>query len=147
MNRPLALALIIAAAVPMGAQNTTRFSAEAPIKNFKLPMYTVPDGYRTWLIRGTEALVRGANDIDVSELTLTIFSGDAHEKIETMILSPSAHVAPENQTASGNATIRVINDAYEASGTGWHFDHKAGTVSIDRHVKVVLHGELKGFLK
>jgi hypothetical protein len=147
MNRPLVLALLLVAAGPMGAQNSTRISADAPIKNFKLPMYTVPDGYRAWLIRGTEAHIRGANDIDVSELTLTVFTGDAREKIETMILSPSAHVAPEDQTATGTTGIRVINDAYEASGDGWHFDHKANKVSIDRHVKVVLHGALKGFLK
>ncbi|HVU16169.1 MAG TPA: LPS export ABC transporter periplasmic protein LptC [Candidatus Didemnitutus sp.] len=149
MSRLLTFTLAVAAiaVAPAGAQNSTRISTDAPITNFKLPVYKVPEGYRAWLIRGTEAHVKGANDIDIDELNLTVFSGDAREKIDTVILSPKAHVAPEDEIASGPAGIRIVNDEYEAGGVGWRYDHKAKKVSIDHNVKVILHGELKGFLK
>jgi len=146
-NLPTLLALLGFAVLPAGAQSPTRISADAPIVNFRLPTYTVPDGYRAWLVRGSEARVAGPNDITIKELTMTIFSGDAKEHIETMILSPSAKVAPADQIATGDDTIRVINDNFEATGVGWRYEYKDKKVSIARHVRVVLHSELKGLLK
>lgn len=150
MNRLLSVSLLLAVGVavaPVGAQNSTHISTDAPITNFKLPIYKLPEGFRAWLIRGTEAHVKGANDIDIDELNLTVFTGDAREKIDTVILSPKAHVAPEDEIASGPAGIRIINDDFEATGVGWHYEHKARKVSVEHHVKLILHGELKGFLK
>jgi hypothetical protein len=128
-------------------QSSARISSDAPIINFRLPNYTVPGGFRAWLVRGSEARVVGPNDIDIKGLTMTIFSGDKSERIETVILSPAAKVAPEDQVATGDSEIRVINDGFEASGTDWRYDYKAKKVSIARHVRVVLHSELKDLLK
>jgi lipopolysaccharide export system protein LptC len=141
---PLLLALAV---LPAFGQRSAQISPEAPIVNFRLPTYTTPGGYRAWLVRGSEARVLGPNAIDVRELTLTIFTGDARDRIETMILSPAARVAPDDQVATGEESIRVINDDFEATGTGWRYDHKEKKVSITRQVRVVLHGELKGLLK
>ena len=135
------------AAVLAFGQSSTRISSDAPIINFRLPSYTISGGFRAWLVRGTEARVAGPNDINIKELTMTIFSGDARERIETMILSPTAKVAPEDQVATGDGGIRVINDNFEATGIGWRYEHKEKKVSISRHVRVVLHSEFKNLLK
>lgn len=143
---PRHLLLLGLGALAAFGQDSTRISADAPIINFRLPTYT-PGGFRAWLVRGSEARVAGPNDIDIKELTMTIFTGDARDKIETMILSPVAKIAPEDQIATGSGAIRVINDSFEATGAGWRYEHKEKKVSITRHVRVVLQSEFKDLLK
>jgi len=145
LRAPLPVLLALAAA-PVFAQSSASISPDAPVLNFRLPAYTA-DGFHAWLVRGSEARVLGPNAIDVKELTLTIFSGDAHDRTETIILSPAAKVAPEDRVAAGDGAIRIINDSFEAGGTGWHYSYQDKKVSIARHVRVVVQGELKGLLK
>ncbi|MFI5337225.1 MAG: LPS export ABC transporter periplasmic protein LptC [Opitutales bacterium] len=144
--RRLLLAAALGAAGGAAAQTSTQVSANSPIVNFRLPTFT-PDGHRQWLIRGSEAVLRNPNEIDVRELALTIFTGDATDRIDTMILSPVAQVAPEDETAKGSEAIRIINDNFEASGIGWTYSHREKRVSIAKHVRVVLHSELKDLLQ
>ena len=149
MNSRLLLLLLVATLGWVGharAQSATQITANTPIVNFRLPTFT-PDGHRSWLIRGSEAVVREQNLIDVHELALTIFTGDASDRIETMILSPVAQVAPNDQLARGPQSIRLINDALEATGTGWEYIYREKKVSLHRSVRVTIHGELKDLLK
>jgi len=146
---PVAPKLLLAcalAAVPAFGQSSAGISSQEPVLNFRLPAYT-PEGFHAWLVRGSEARVLGPNEIEVKELTLTVFSGDAHDRTETVILSPAAKVAPADRVAGGASTIRIINDSFEATGTGWHYDYREKKVSIAQHVRVVVHGELKDLLK
>ena len=151
MIRPLAkLSLIFLAAVlPALAENSTRVSSKAPIINFSLPTYTNPEGYRNWLIRGSEARLTEPNVIDVKELSLTVFSGDASNRIDTMMLSPAARVLTEEQVITGESSLRVINlnDGFEATGEGWKYTHKNKTVVLTKKVRVVLRAEFKNLLK
>ncbi len=130
----------------VAATAVTQISSQQPIINFSLPNFT-PEGYRSWLIRGTEARYLSANQIDVKELTLSIFSGLADDKVTTMILSPLASVLPTDAVVTGPSTIRVINDEFEATGNEWRYIYKDRRVTIARNVHVVFHAELKEFLK
>ena len=125
---------------------TTQISADKPIINFRLPTFT-PDGHRSWLVRGSEASFASQNQIHIKELTLSIFSGKADGKIETMILSPVARVLPAEAVVTGESTIRVINDEFEATGTDWRYAHKEKKVSIAKNVRVTFRAEFKDFLK
>ena len=125
---------------------TTQVSTDKPIINFRLPTFTT-DGYRSWLVRGSEARFTTRNQIEITELTLTIFTGKADEKIETMILSPTARVLTVESLVTGAGTIRVINDDFEARGAGWRYTHKEKRVSISQNVHVTFRAELKDFLK
>ena len=124
----------------------TQVSSDKPIINFRLPTFT-PEGHRSWLVRGSEAVLADKNQIDVKGLTLSIFSGKSDEKVETMILSPAARVLPAEATATGSDTIRVINDEFEATGSDWKYAHKEKQVNIAKNVRVVFNAELKDFLK
>ena len=64
-----------------------------------------------------------------------------------MILSPTAEVLPNESVVTGPGTIRVINDDFEATGTGWRYLHKEKRVLINRDVHVTFNAELKNFLK
>lgn len=140
------LGLLAALSPAATAQVPTRISSDAPIVNFRLPTFT-PDGFRTSMVRGSEARLVGANQIQVLGLTMTLFSGDQTEKIETMILSPSATLQPDDQTISGDSTIRVINDEFEASGENWRYDHREKRVLITRNVRVAFRAQLANFLQ
>ena len=143
------LAILLAALAGAAAwAASTQISTDKTIINFRSSTFT-PEGFRSWLIRGSEALVHpDQHQITVTELTLSIFPGKAeNEKVETMILSPTAEVLPEESVVTGQKTIRVINDEFEATGSGWRYEHKEKKVSITRNVRVVFHAELKDFLK
>ncbi len=139
-------ALLPAAAAVAALAASTQIAADKPIINFRLPTFT-PDGNRSWLVRGSEAIVASAEQIDIKELTLSLFSGKPDGKVETMILSPSARVLPALSVVTGENTIRVINDEYEATGSGWRYEHKEKRVTIAHNVRVVFNTELKEFLK
>jgi hypothetical protein len=125
---------------------STQVATDKPIVNFRLPDFT-PEGNRSWLLRGSEARYAADGRIDIKELNLTIFSGQPDDRVETLILSPSAEVRPENRTVRGSQTIRVINDRFEATGTGWLYSHPEKRVSIAKNVHVILHTELKDLLQ
>lgn len=143
----LAFAAGVALALPSAsAQTTTRIANDAPIVNFRLPTFT-PEGFRQWLVRGSEARLLSAKEIDIRELTLTVFSGDAQDRIDTMILSPAAHVVTDTQLVSGPSTIRVIRDDLEASGSQWTYDHREKRIIMKQNVRVTFRAELKNFLQ
>lgn len=144
--RPFAVVAALAAAAAAPGQVTTRIASDAPIVNFRLPTFTA-DGHREWLVRGSEARMPSLQEVDVRELTLTIFTGDASERIDTMILSPVAKVLPEQQLVAGAEAIRVLNDEFEASGADWSYDHRAKRISIRKDVRVAFRAELKNLLQ
>lgn len=137
---PLAAAVVAFAA-------TSQISPDKPVINFRLPNFT-PEGYRSWLVRGSQAqYLPTNNEVDVKDLTLSLFSGKSDDKLTTMILSPAAKVLPDKSQVISDSTIRVINDDFEATGTGWRYDHKERRTTIDKKVRVTLHGEINNFLK
>jgi len=126
---------------------TTQISADKPIINFRLPNFT-PEGNRAWLVRGSEAFyLPKENQINVTELTLSVFSGKSDGKLTTMILSPTAQVFPATSIVTGESTIRVINDDFEATGTGWRYAYKEKKTTIQKKVRVSFRAEFKDFLK
>ncbi len=137
--------LLLLAAAP-AARAQTHFSTNAPIVNFRLPTFT-PDGHREWLVRGSEARFANQDQVDITELTLSIFRGDDSDKIETMILAPSAHVTPSESVVTGENTIRVINDDFEITGISWRYEHKQKRVTVAKKVHVTFRAELKDYLK
>ncbi len=140
------LTLAFTLTLPASAQSPTRLSNDAPILNWRLPSFT-PEGYRESLVRGTEARVLNDKEFALTELTLTLFSGDATNRIETILLSPAARVQAADRMVTSDSTLRVINDQFEATGASWRYEHGTKKVSIARNVRVVLQVELKDFLK
>ncbi len=140
----LLLGLCLASATASAAD--TRFATDKPVINFRLPTFT-PEGHRAWLVRGSEARFNGEDRIDIKDLTLSIFTGEADGKLDTLILSPTAELRPGESLASGPGAIRVISDQFEATGTGWKYAHKDKRISIAKNVRVVFHAEFKDLLK
>lgn len=98
------------------------------------------------LLQGTQALV-GPNQVELREMTLTIFTGDEANTVETVILSPLATIQLDREQVRGESTVRVIRDDIEITGQGWSYDHAGKKVSIARNARVVFQAQLPDILK
>ena len=145
---PRFLALLLPAIAGAAAfAVTTQVSADKPVINFHLPNFT-PEGYRSWLVRGSEGhYLPKQNRIEVKELTLSVFTGKSDDKLVSMMLSPAATVLLDESVVTSDSTIRVIDDDFEATGTGWRYEYKNKRTLIRKNVRVTFKAELSDFLK
>ena len=146
MIRPL-LAFAALVSAPLRAQAPPPpASPAAPAVNWVLPIFTDKEGFRSMTLRGSE--IRPAtNRIAVTDLSITIFSGDAAAQIDSMLLSPAALFLPKENRASGDKSVRFIRDDVEVTGVGWTYDHKARKVSLRQNVRVTFRAQLQDILK
>ncbi len=127
-------------AVALGA------STLAPAINWVAPLFT-KDNFHSMTLRGAKASFPNSNQVDVVDLNLTAYSGDAAKRIETVILAPAATFLPKQNLARGESGVRVIRDDLEATGTHWIYDHAEKKVSLTGNVRIVFNAEIKGILK
>jgi hypothetical protein len=128
-------------------QPTPPPSVAVPAKNWVLPLFTAKDGFRSMTLRGSEVKPVGTARVEVVDLSITVFSGDAAAVVETMLLSPAASFFPKEKRATGEKTVRLIRDDIELVGEGWAYDHEGKRVSLARNVRVVFRAQLNDILK
>ena len=121
-------------------------SGAAPAINWVLPLFTDKEGHRSMTLRGSEVRPLGKS-IGVTDLSITIFSGDAHAQVDTILLSPEAVFSPRENLARGDKAVRLIRDDVEVTGTGWSYDHAAKKVSLQQNVRVTFRAQLNDILK
>ena len=125
----------------------------APAVNWVLPLFTDKEGHRSMTLRGSEVTLRGSTagagdrNIVVTDLSITIFSGDAKAEVDTILLSPSAVFSPKENRASGEKAVRLIRDDVEVKGVGWTYDHATKKVSLQQDVRVTFRTQLNDILK
>jgi hypothetical protein len=117
-----------------------------PAKNFTTSTYT-PEGYRSMLMQGTKVRMLTPRLFEFTDTNLTVFSGDASNRVDSVLLSPLARVALDNDIASGPGAIRLIRDDLDLTGEQWTYDHAKKSISIANNVRVVFHSELSDLLK
>ena len=143
--------LVSRAQAPQSAPSPEVPAAPAPVavpaKNWVLPLFTAKDGFRTMTLRGSEVRPVGPARIDVTDLSITVFSGDAAAHVETILLSPAAIFLPKEKRATGEKSVRLIRDDIEVTGEGWTYDHLGKKVSLARNVRVVFRAQLNDILK
>jgi len=121
-------------------------TAAAPAINWVLPLFTDKEGFRSMTLRGTEVRPAGKT-IAVTDLSITIFSGDAKASVDSILLSPQAIFLPKEQLARGDHSVRFIRDDIEVTGFGWAYDHAAKKVSLQQKVRVTFRAQLNDILK
>ena len=118
----------------------------APAVNWVLPLFSDKEGYRTMTLRGTEVRPTGQT-VTVTNLNITIFSGDAAARVDSILLSPAAVFFPKENRVSGDQSVRFIQDDVEVTGTRWSYDHRAKKVSLRENVRVTFRAKLNDILK
>lgn len=161
MKRPLLLLALFAIgfsraqtpAGPAGSEPSRTEPVErapattAPAKNWVLPLFTDKEGFRSMTLRGSEARTPAANRIDVTDLNITVFSGDAAARVDSLLLSPQASFYLKENRATGEKSVRFIRDDVEVTGEVWSYDHALKKVSLARNARVVFRAQLNDILK
>lgn len=135
---------------PVSAERKSGRSVDpttTPAVNWVLPIFTDREGHRSMTLRGSEVRPAAGGSIAVTDLSITIFSGDAAAKVDSVLLSPSAKFFPKEQRASGDKSVRLIQDTIEVTGEDWTYDHAAKKVSINKNVRVTFRAQLNDILK
>ena len=118
----------------------------APAINWMSALFT-KENYHSMTLRGSRASFPASGEINVVNLNLTAFSGDATNRVETVILSTAATVLIKEDLARGDQGMRLIRDDLEATGTQWTYDHAHKKVSLHGRVRIVFNAEFKHLLK
>jgi len=135
-----------APAPPRGIAAANADAEGAPALNWVLPIFTDKEGYRSMTLRGSEVRpFRGG--VTVTDLSITIFSGDAKPAVDSMLLSPVARFVPKENRAAGEKSVRFIRDDIEVTGVGWTYDHAARKISLQQNVRVTFSAQLNDILK
>lgn len=85
--------------------------------------------------------------VTVTDLNITIFTGDATPAVDSILLSPVARFVPKENRASGDKTVRFIRDDIEVTGVGWVYDHDLKKISLQQNVRVTFRAQLNDILK
>jgi hypothetical protein len=143
VNRLLRPLRLLACCALAGAAG---FAAPAPAINWMAPLFT-KDNFRSMTLRGAKASFPASDEVAVVDLSITVFSGDALNHVETVMLSPAATFRPKQNLARGDAGVRIIRDDLEATGVHWTYDHAQKKVSLQGRVRIVFNAEFKNLLK
>ncbi len=141
MKRLALLSLACAAAFARAAE-------QPPAQNWVVHVFSDQQGYRVLSARGSEVRPgKLENTIQVTNLSITVYTGDATARVETIFLSPLATFFPKENRASGDQTVRVVRDDLEATAKKWSYDQQRKHVTLEGDVRIVMNGELPSLLK
>ena len=129
-----------------GATRAEETPATSPAKNWVLPLFT-KEGFRSMTLRGSEARPIGTNRLDVVDMNITVFTGGATAKVESMLLSPAASFFADEKIARGGGSVRFLQDDLEVTGEQWTYDHNAKKVSIAQHARITFAAQLPDLIK
>lgn len=142
--------LLISAATAAEAPNANAAKSNVetgPALGWVFPVFSDKEGYRLFTLRGSSAQFKGTERIDVTGFSAVIFSGDASERVDTVLLSPSATFLPKTNLATGESSVRLIHDDIEVTGVGWNYDHTSKKVSLAHQVRVTFQAQINDILK
>ncbi|HEY4989238.1 MAG TPA: hypothetical protein VII09_05485 [Opitutaceae bacterium] len=133
---------LVASALVAAAQDV---AIAPPARNWTLPLFT-KEGYRQMTLRGDEVHPISADRVDIIGMNVTVFSGTAVPKVDSVLLSPEATFLINEKVARGDKSVRLIRDDVEVTGEGWTYSYAEKKVLISRHAHVVFHSSLPDML-
>jgi hypothetical protein len=111
-----------------------------------LPLFT-KEGYRQMTLRGDEIQQVSSDRVDITGMTVTVFSGGPDARVDSVLMSPAATFLTGERTAKGDGPVRLVRDDIEVSGIGWTYLYNEKKVLISSHAHVVFHASLPDILK
>jgi hypothetical protein len=144
--KPRFLLLLSALAIPLLGADQSAMPGLAPAQDWKLPLFT-KDGFRSMSLRGDRVLPVSSDRIDVENIEITVFSGDAAARVTSVLLSSQASYFPKENIATGPGAVRVIRDNIEISGEDWTYEKEGEKISIHRNARVVFNMKLGDMLR
>ena len=122
-------------------ETTERMKPKAPVKNFRLPRFG-ENGYTQWVLRGSEGIYQSAEQIDVKEMALRIYSGDERMAVELSLDSPEAAILLADNRAVSDVAIEIVGESFRISGVGWSWDGATKQIDVNSQSKVEFYQDL-----
>jgi hypothetical protein len=136
-------AVALAAGAACAAQER---AVPPPARNWTLPLFT-KEGYAQMTLRGDEVRPVTPDRIDVSGLSVTVYSGDAQAKVDSVLTSPEATFMINEKIARGDRSVRLVRDDAEVTGEMWTYSYNEKKVIIARNARVVFHAPMPDILR
>jgi len=117
-----------------GALTPVVFSQITPhsaLKNFKLPKYNETSS-GAYTLSGKEGIYREDGLFEVISATLSLYSGDEKQILETTILSDAAIIDLESDIASGPSYVEIKNEDFFLRGEDWTLDMEKKRITIEK---------------
>ncbi len=131
---PLCAACLLAlVCLPFGAG--AQMTPDAPLKNFRLPMFG-ENGFKEWELRGVEGNYISPEQSEIIGLDLIVFSGDERSLEETRIRSPRARVFMKASRAEGDTSLFVSGLNFSLAGEDWTWDGNAHLITVRQNARV-----------
>ena len=141
----LGLAAIgLLAMVPRGPAQEV--AVTPPARNWTLPLFT-KEGYHQVTLRGDVVRPVSPDRIDATGMTVTVFSGDAAARVDSVLVSPEATFLLSEKVAQGDKAVRLVRDDVDVRGEGWSYNYNEKKVLIYRRTHVVFRSALPDMLK
>lgn len=137
-------------AFPLASARAAKIETTAPIKRFTLPSFTAA-GQRSMLLRGEEARMVSADQIDIEGMLLNIYDPKDPETIQTVLTATSATYLNSTQIAQGKDGFVLKRKDVQMQGTRWTYTHKfknlGRKVVIEGNVQVLFNSQIGNILK
>jgi len=146
MHRSLRTAAAAGALLAGAIATADEIQVAPPARNWALPLFT-KEGYRQMTLRGDEVRPVSNDQVDISGMTVTVFSGDARAKVDSFLSSPEATFMINEKIARGPGAVRLVRDDVEVTGNGWTYYYEQRKVLIARDAHVVFHAAMPDLLK
>lgn len=146
MNRNLLAAALTGLAAALAVASEPVQPSGAPAHKWVLPVFSDREGHRLMTLRGAEVRP-SAEKITIRDLMVTVFTGDAEAKVDSVLITPSAEFLPGRNIVSGDRSVRFLQDDVEVTGGRWTFDQGAKKVSIRGDVRVTFRAKLNDILR
>ena len=143
ISRRLGMAALAVALASVGMAD---IDINPTVKNWSQPLFT-KEGFRKMTLHGDQMKPVTRNELNVVNLNVTVFTGDASAKVTSVVLAPTATFLVSENIAKGKDHVRLIRDDLDISGDDWVYDVEHEKVSIARNTRVVFHEQLPDILK
>ena len=149
------LALFLALLCPLLATAADHgVTADAPITEFKLTVLS-DEGFRSSLLRGSEARYVNDNQIDLVGMQYSTFMENEAGDLDATLLAPTATVFINNKKVKvqGDGAVRLLRKDLDVTGEKWTYEHAGKHDStpkklvIEKNVHVIFRIEMKDILK
>ena len=123
-------------------------TSSAPVTNFKLSVLS-DLGYRSSLLRGSEARYISDSQIDLVGMQYTTFIEGEKGELDSTLLAPTATVFIDKNKVKvhGDENVRLLRKGLDVTGEKWTYDHAQKRILIEKNVHVIFHIEMKDILK
>lgn len=140
------LPTVVLAAVMATGLAQERFGASAPVLNYAVSFFS-DAGYHRLRVEGASAEVGDPRAIRIEGMRLTVFTGDEHRAVESVLMAPVAIVDPETERVHGPASARLIHGDIEVTGENWTYDHRKREVHVARAARIIFQADLPALLQ